>query len=405
MHTMEYRYATPQEMPLVIDFINLVFSQLRIPHNFETLIPKAYSEGPDLSRWHAIAVENGRVMGCVACYPFTLQVNGEMLRIGYIGSVSAHRHARGAGVMRRLMEMQLERARQEQLDVLILGGQRQRYEYYGFTKTGGQYHYTFTAANARHALKDVQTEGITFAPLQKGEESVYACALYQRQPVCGARTAENFAVTCKSFKSQGWIIRTNGSMAGYLVASNEQHNITELVLEDSSLVPAVLKAWLESKDVSSIDITAAPHDAVLNRCLAGFTENFHLSSSGMLHCLNHEKMISAYMGLKNAVAPLSDGQLKLGIGGDVIAISVQQGKVNVQAIPGPADAVLSPSEAAHLLYSFNRLAAPELPCPVPADWFPLPQSIPQADTIQKDKSISRRIAYISHYRKGTISCV
>lgn len=379
---IEYRFAQPQDMPLIIDFIDLVFSQQKVPHDFEKLIPKAYGEGRDLSRTHAIALDEGRVVGCVACYPFLQTMGGYTLRCEYLGSVSVHRHARGAGIMKKLMQIQLDRARAEGVDLLALGGQRQRYEYHGFVPTGGMYRYSFTTSNARHALADVDISGLCFVPLTNEDpEAVRYCwTLYQQQPVCGARTPEDFVVTAQTFLSCPWLVLLNGQKAGYLISSRNDASVTELVMEDPALVPAVLKAWLPARGLRSIGVEAAPYNKPLNRTLARFAEGFSLEENGMLLCLNFPKVAAACMSLKNSVSPLNDGQLVLSIeGGDAFRLAVKDGQVCAEPVTGPADVTLSAKEAMHLLFSHNRFYAPEVDCAIPDGWFPLPQCIASPD--------------------------
>lgn len=376
----EYRFATTADWPKVIDFIDLVFSQVSTPHDFAKLIPKVYGDGHDFSHLHAIALEDGEIRGCVAVLPYEMTVAGQTLRVGYLGSVSVHRLSRGAGHMKKLMQMQLGRARADGLDMLALGGQRQRYGYFGFSPAGGVYQYGITTPNVRHALKDVDISAISFEPLAPGESSAYAYALYQQQPVCGARTPERFAEIARSFEAQGWLVKNGTTNAGYLIASDDCRAISELVMEDSSLVPAVLKAWKTLHAVPSLQVSAAPYNKALNRTLAAFAEGYTLRQDGYLHCLNYAKTIRCWMMLKNSVTPLSEGVLRLGIGDETICISVSGGEVCVENSEAASDIRLSPAEADQLLFGFNRFYAPEPTCAIPTDWFPLPLCIPSADT-------------------------
>lgn len=45
---IEYRFAAPEHRADLIDFINYVFSQNSVPHDFKTLIPKVYADGTRL---------------------------------------------------------------------------------------------------------------------------------------------------------------------------------------------------------------------------------------------------------------------------------------------------------------------------------------------------------------------
>ena len=375
---MEYRFSTDSDRQDILDFINLIFSQIRQPHDFGTLIPKAYAPDARDGGIHALAIRDGRIRGCVGVYPFPLNVAGVALNVGYVGSVSVHPTERGAGVMRQLMDMQYERARDEGLDMLALGGQRQRYEHYGFTPCGGQYRYGVNAANMRKALGGVQTGDIAFEPLAPGEAEAYAFALYSRQPVCGARTAEGFIRAAMSFHGQPFLVRRNGLPAGYLIASG--NDLRELAMEEAALNTATVKAWLAFRGVNDITVLAAPHDVALNRALAAFAEGYTLSQNGMYKCLRPERVIRAYLGLKNQVSPLSDGAFTLKIEDEAsLRLAVKGGQVAVEETDEAAGPPLTWPEAMQLLFGFNRFYAPAQAC-APANWFPLPLSIPVADT-------------------------
>lgn len=375
----EYRFATAQDWPKVIDFIDLVFSQSARPHDFAALIPKVYGDGHDYSHIHAIALEDGEIRGCVAVLPVDMTMAGQKLRMGYLGSVSVHRLSRGAGHMKKTMQMQIDKAKADGLDMIMLGGQRQRYGYFGFSPVGGLYEYTVTHSNVRHALKDVDASCFAFEPLVPGEGSEYAYSLYQQQPVCGSRTAENFAELALNFESKGWLILNNGQKAGYLISSVDGKGIREIVLENPELIPAVLKAWMAARDVRSLYLSVAPYDKQLNRTLAAFAEYYSLGQDGYMLCLNYVNTIRAWMTLKNSVEPLSDGVVLLGIDGQTYEIKVADGTVNVDKTDAEAQIALTADEANQLLFGFNRFYAPEV-SGIPADWFPLPLFIPRPET-------------------------
>ena len=376
----EYRFATSQDLPKVIDFIDLVFSQAARPHDFAELIPKVYGDGHDYSHIHAIALEDGEIRGCVAVLPFDMSIAGHTLHVGYLGSVSVHRLSRGAGHMKQLMQMQIEKAKANGLDMLVLGGQRQRYGYFGFSPVGGAYSYTVTHANVRHALKDADAAPFTFEPLAPGESSDYAYALYQQQPVCGSRTAERFAEIALTFHMHGWLVKHNGENAGYLIATNDHKEIHELVMNDPAQIPAVLKAWMAKNGVRYLDVNAAPHNTSLNRTLAAFAEEYSLRQNGCVLCLNYVNTIRSWMALQNSVAPLAEGVLRLGIAEECIEIKVANGCITVDKTNAPAQLQLSPAEADQLLFGYNRFYAPQINLSIPAGWFPLPLNLPTADT-------------------------
>lgn len=375
----EYRFATAQDWPKIIDFIDLVFSQSARPHDFAALIPKVYGDAHNYSHIHAIALEDGDIRGCVAVLPVDMTIAGQQLHMGYLGSVSVHRLSRGAGHMKKTMQMQIEKAKADGLDLIVLGGQRQRYGYFGFYPAGHGYEYSVTQSNVRHALKDVDASVFTFEALGSGEGSEYAYALYQQQPVCGSRTAENFAELALTFESRGWLVLENGQKAGYLIASNDGKGIREIVLQNPAQVPAVLKAWLALQQVRGLYVDAAPYNITLNRTLAAFAEYYSLGQDGLVRCLNYANVIRCWMTLKNSISPLSEGMLRLNIDGETIEIKVADGVVSAEKTDAPADLSLTAEEAHYLLFSANRFYAPEVSS-IPADWFPLPLFIPRPET-------------------------
>ena len=50
-----YCKGQPGELPEILDFINMVFSMHRVPHNFRTLLPKLYGADRQTEWCHYLA--------------------------------------------------------------------------------------------------------------------------------------------------------------------------------------------------------------------------------------------------------------------------------------------------------------------------------------------------------------
>ncbi|MBQ7868253.1 MAG: GNAT family N-acetyltransferase [Clostridia bacterium] len=376
---IEYRFAVQADMPDVIDFIDLVFSHVREPHDFEAILPKCYAQGRDFSDVHAIAVRDGRVRGCLGSYPVKQTMAGETLNIGYIGSMAVHRHERGAGVMKELVKMQIERAKETGLDMLLLGGQRQRYEYHGFYPCGGDYSYYVSSPTVRHGLRDIEPS-FDFEKMEPGSEAaVYALELYNRLPVTGARSKDDFVLAACSYWSAPWTILKDGKPVGYLISNNACDHVSELVVEDDALLLTAIKSWFVKKSPNRLHVKAAPHDVALNRTLSSFAESYSIGQDSMMLLINPERVIRAYMKLKNSYEPLADGTLCLKLGDHpTLELKVENGEVSVCPTDKEAQLALTMEEGIHLLFAFNRFYAPQ--AQTPAGWFPLPMSVATADT-------------------------
>lgn len=372
-----YRQADHRDMENIIDFINMVFSMLRVPHNFEEMLPKVYDQKYEKADIHVVAEdEEGRLCGCLGMYTFPLKVGATTLKVGYLGSMAVHKRARGQGVMGELMNQQIRRASELELDMIVLGGQRQRYQYSGFETVGHAYCYTISRSNVRHVFANVDSKGICFRQMT-AEDTSFALDLYNQQPVCGARSADNFLDSLQSYRNAAWIIEKDGSPVGYLCASSDHKNIEELVIASEEDYPAVIKAWVSNHSLINVHVTVAPHDRPLNTLLSHICEGYSIVPNCMLRIMNHTRVIAAYMELQNRVHPLCDGHVSInwdGVG--LVDVSVVNSGISV-SIAGIDDSQpkLNDREAVQLLFGANRFAAPACAAETPTNWFPLPLCI------------------------------
>jgi predicted N-acetyltransferase YhbS len=375
-----YRVATEADRDNYIDFANLVFSMAHRPHDFKALCPKVYGDGKKTAHMQNLALDGaGNVRGLVAVLPNEMTVMGEVLKIGYVGTVSVHPYARGEGHMKKLMNMALSGMQESGCDLTMLGGQRQRYEYFGYTRGGVAYSYTATATNVRHALSDVDASDIEIRPLEAGDAEAIgaACALHAKKPCRGARTPENFLEIATTWMAKPMAIYKGGSFAGYMIVgwNGDAAPITEFELADDALVGAVVKKYLEKTGAKSCEIACADYDVELRRALARFCEYSVLRESQQLAIFNFPKVIGAFLKLKASYARLEDGTRSYLIDGQPLTVSVEANKVTVTAEAGPDAAKLSAMDAQRLFFGRDGHLFGELPL----GWAPLPLYLDNAD--------------------------
>ena len=374
-----YRKARPEDRAKYIDFANMVFSMNWAPHNFKTLLPKVYGDGRATDDMQNIAMdEAGNVRGLIAVMPDRMHVFDKVLNTGYVGTVSVHPFSRGEGHMKALMKMAVEGARAEGVDLMMLGGQRQRYEYFGFTPGGVAVDYRIIPANVRHALRTVDAEGIEFLPMENAAEALVdqAFALHEAQILHMERSREDFVCILKSWYAQPFIVCVGGAFAGYLLASRELKEIKELKLTDTDLYQAVLKAWIEQKQAHPLSVVAAGWDVELNRALSAFAEEESVENAEQLLVLNWAKVLAALLPLSGVSQPLQDGSLSVWIDEKPITVTVRAGAVEVKSEARLDAPHLTGKEAQRRL--FAPLAAFEAPL-APAGWLPLRLYMSTAD--------------------------
>lgn len=378
---IEYRTAKPQDMDELIDLINMIFSMLRTPHDFTVVLPKVYAGAVRRSEIHEIACEDGRLCGVVGLLPFRQEMAGRSLSCGYVGSVSVHPRMRGRGVMRELMNRQIQKAKEAGMDMVVLGGQRQRYEYYGFSACGSRMRYAISRANVRHTLADADMCSVSFRPLLPGgEDEAKAWALYEKQPITGARTKENIVLALRSYWSDAYSICRDGRMMGYMMTTGDGKCIYELVLEDERELGAVIGAWIEQKNASPLTIVATPYDTARNVFLSGISEGCSTGTDEMFLCLRPDRVIEAVMRLKRTAMPMEDGEVKLGFGSfGTIRIAVSGGEIDVQRTQEAPDLALDDRQAHAFTFGHDRTLWHQADIRMPRGWFPLPLHVMEAD--------------------------
>lgn len=378
---IEYRRACMQDMGELTDFINMVFSMIRVPHDFAAVLPKVYAGDAPQSEIHEIACEGGRICGVVGLLPFEWKMAGCSLACGYVGSVSVHPRVRGQGVMRELMCRQIDGARASGMDLVVLGGQRQRYEHYGFAACGSAMQYVISRKNVRHALADADSGRVAFKPLEQGsEEADAAFALYEKQPVTGARTKERFVTSLRSYWNEAWAILCEGRVAGYMMADRDGKTVYELVLADESLFGCVIKAWLEVKDIPLMNVVTTPYAVERNAFMAGLAEGSTIGTDEMLLCLRPDRVIEAVLRLKKRYMPLEDGAVNLGFGSfGTIRIEASGEAVSVCRTEEALDLALEDRQAHEFVFGHDRTVWRNEDMRMPRGWFPLHLHVKEAD--------------------------
>lgn len=375
MKPTEYVVDTPADREEIVDFANYVFSQAHVPHNFKTLLPKVYADHlPSLGAKHFLAKQDGRIRALVADQPLTLRVAGDTLRVGCVGTVSVHLYSRGEGHMKRLMKMMIDDARAQEYDLLMLGGNRQRYNYFGFEQAGWAYRYSIEEPAVRHALADVDAGGVSFSELTEDNpaEVDFACALAAVQPLGGERPRERFLDIMHSWHSRCRLIRIDGEMAGYVMGGG-----SEIVLKDEDDLPRVIKALYAADKPERITLACGPHQARRIGILAAICSSRSIGSVEMVNVLNWPHVLEALLKLRASFLPLEDGVFTLAIeDAPSITLRVQGGAPTVAAEGLAPDLSLTHLDAQRRLFGLEALS---LGGPY-KNWFPLPFFVTGADT-------------------------
>lgn len=375
---LEYGLARPEEEQALLDFGNMVFSMNHVPHDFRVLHPRVYGR-PGFSRITQVAREEGRILGMISAVTGTLKAGGESLKYGYIGTVSAHPYHRGRGIMKRLMADTLQRLREEGCHLVALGGQRQRYQHFGFEDAGASLGLNLTQASLAHVLGRGEEGAFRFLPFEEGsqEDQAQARRMHQEQDLVCLRSPEDFPLILSTWGAQAHLAYKGQELLGYLLQNGGQ--VTEFVIKPGASPARACQAFMQEKGLDSLRLILRPFELAQQQELFACTDSWDISPANMVVVYCWESFLRSLLGLAASRRTLEQGSKILDIKGNGrFRLSVEAGAVQVQPTEEAADISLDPQAAIRLLtLPLSEALYSEQPL---YNWLPLPFDIPSADS-------------------------
>lgn len=406
-----YCKGQPGELPEILDFINMVFSMHRAPHNFRTLLPKLYGADRQTEWCHYLAKEDGKISAVVCVLPITLEHGGHTITCATVGSVSVHPYSRGKGYMKQLMAMAAEDMERQGITLSILDGRRHRYQYYGYEPGGHYLEYRFNEDNFRHCAARYPDTPLTLRPVAAGDTERIGelSRMYSELPVHTVRSVQDFFDICISWGSDLYAVELEKTVnpadspvlqkipettstsdpqksaqptapaAGYICGTKD--HVYELVLSDETLLFPTLKAWSALHGCESFTLAVPSYDRERIRGVSGFYERFSVREEDNYRIFNYSDAIRFFLSIKSETEPLTDGRLALKIGGrPTLAIAVSSGVITIEPCCDTPNLCLSDVEAVDLLFSPASFYGRDPSSPLfSVNWFPLPLSVSHLD--------------------------
>ncbi len=376
---MEYRIGKKEDIGDIIDFANYVFSQNECPHEFKSMLPKLYAGRENSAQHHYLAISDGRIKAMVCALPLEYITPAGILKTACIGMVSVHPYARGKGYMKELMQQAIRDLKEKGCAYLFLGGQRQRYEYFGFEPAGIKLEFLLTRTNLRHAYPDSGSGELEIVPCMGEELLEEAYALYERQPYRMYRSREEFYDILCSWKSSPYAVLHQGKLAGYFVLGSEG-TVAELLLQDSSLYPELMRGLFDLSKRDSHKFLVSPAEPEKVDLLLRVAETWSITTDESYLIFDWAAIISALLHKKAEYESLPEGEAALRIGNTTVHIAVRNNKPVVYEDSEPAEIILDPLEATALCFSpageyllnkyIAKLDKEKYACV--RRWFPLP---------------------------------
>lgn len=382
---------TAKDRDELIDLIDLVFSQAHCPHDFEQLLPKLYGPQADTMKYHYGVRENGKLVAAVLSYPYEIDVNGKLLKMAGIGSVSAHRNTRGKGYMKAIMNTVVKDLQEDGTDLSWLGGQRQRYQYFGYDLCSRDYEFEVSKTNLRHIRGKDYQPAYHFIPFGEGTEGqkLAAFALHNIQLVHAVRDFDEFEEILKSWNQKAYLVFQGEDMVGYLAAGEDLKNgercmnVSECVLAPAGEIQEAVFSLIKHFHLDLVTVTVSENQPEYLRQLGRICEGYHCEFSGNYRIFHIRKVVEAFLKAKAERQKLMDGSFCVQAGEEVFTITVENGAVTVEA-GGTPEISMSAMESNHFFFGmgtpeFCREEAVEYP--FLQNWFPLQFGISHQDGV------------------------
>lgn len=377
---MEIRRLKKEDYDALLNLLNTSFAAVRDrPVDFLRGQPKMWVRDDEHMARHIGLFEDGRLCAAVGIYPLPLRVGDTLLRFATTGNVATLPEYAGRGYFTKLFSLAMEEAEREGYDALRLGGQKQRYARFGFEDLGVLYQALFSDKN-RAAFSSESYADISFEALAREScaDLAYVRELTAKSPCYVERypteNERDVYLVLHTKYSEAYVAKRQGRPIGYLSASDGGKYIGEIRTENADAFFAVLCAW-QARVGGMLHVPLAPWMKEELAKMARVAEGVQVLSPSKFKILHPDRVIDAFLKLKQSLSPLPEGELLIEIQGfGTLRLSVKDGLAECKYVQEKAQLSLDSMDAARLLFGHlpSSLIA-DLP-PHAEAWLPLPLS-------------------------------
>ncbi|MCL2833770.1 MAG: GNAT family N-acetyltransferase [Treponema sp.] len=358
MDEIIYEKAKLQDRDDCMDFTNFVFSHAHVPHDFVKLLPKLYRAEYFMDGIHYIAREGDRIKALVGSYPLKYQFAGgtELPGMG-IGAVSVHPRSRSKGYMKTLMDTAVEDMKKNGMTFSCLGGQRQRYEYFGYTPAGSGYYFTVREPNIRHTLGGDWKTDLVLKSVKASDSAILdkIQSLHTAKKARLYRSRDRLFDILSSWNAEIFAVMAGASPAGYLVCRPGTYDVVEINLDDFSRVNEVLGLLLRRRreygGQEIVTVFAGPHETEKAAAISRFAESWRQNSAYQFNILDFKHFTEPFLELRAGQRRIPDGSFSFKIeGGGTFAIICKNGKPAIDSTSAVPELTMDNLEATRFLF-------------------------------------------------------
>ena len=380
-YTEEIRWARASEYDELMTFLDRAFGFEKEEDKFINLLPKLYKKEYEPCSNNIVLCDENGISGAVGLYPFYYNVAGERLRGVCLGNVASAPEARSRGYMSKMMKRSIDEIDSSGADFAVLGGQRQRYERFGFYQVTSDLIFTFNKANVKYRLAQARVPSLSIKEVSERDEWILdgIYALFNTLEVRAERERERLYDILLSWRKKLFAVLDGERFVGYYLESGS--GVHELTLSEEKYFYPLIAAYVDEH--SSMKIHFPPYDRNLIRLASAVAEQTCSETWEMFRISRFAETAGAFLKLAAKQRELSDGELVLLVhherSDERFELSVKDGRVKVNPNTKKYPMLeLNEAEASSLLFSNISETRDHLPVEV-RDWLPLPLSLRRAD--------------------------
>lgn len=387
MEKLYYGRGKDEDNQKLISFLDEVFfTDDPGKRDFYRLLPKIYkSQYRPAYNNFVVQEKSGDFRAAIGDFYNYMTVADEEMLTCCIGNVAVGKKFRSKGYMIELMNMSIDDMIKTGVDMAYLGGQRQRYGYFGFESSGTRYCCSFNRQTVKHALggkpsglKTVMLDADNFDALDAIER------IYSHNPVRSQRTMDRYFDILCSWRSTPYILFENNNFVGYFVLSHEGDVVAECGVISPEYFEKMVLAVFETTDSFGVDFPTAPFESDKVKFFSEKCEGININGCESILVFNYEKVIRAYLKVKASYTKLCDGEMTVLIHGkradEQLKITVKNNEVSVEQFSGEPEYEFTNHEAIRFFFSLFDAERITMPAYI-QQWFPLPVYMFSTDTM------------------------
>ena len=358
MSEAEFERANLEDLDDIMDFVDFVFSHSDAPHDFMGLLPKLYRPGYFMEGIHYLAREKGKIKAAVGAYPMKMEFSaGPALPGRGIGMVSVHPRSRSKGYMKALMNMALEDMKNDGMVFSCLGGQRQRYEYFGYAPAGTNYHFSVQEPNITHTLGREWKSSLKIKIVNAGDKNILdsIMEMHEAKGIRFYRSRDRLFDILTSWNSILFALTEGEGFEGYFVFRPGPQDIVEINLRNPSRICEAIGLLLlyqkEKDNGDQVQVVAGSHEEEKVNLLSRFAESYRQGTAYQFNVLDFMRLVDPLMKFRAKQRVLAEGSFIVKIEGATYELSYRGGEAGINKSSSPSQLSLDPLEAVSFFFS------------------------------------------------------